>query len=83
MVAEAGRDALKAQANLGILRRAMGFVSEPVIASGGARDMADLKALVELESEERHLGGVVVGREITEGRFTMAEAREVLGDVGT
>ena len=83
MVAEAGRDALKAQANLGILRRAMGFVSEPVIASGGARDMADLKALVELDSEERHLGGVVVGREITEGRFTMAEAREVLGDVGT
>lgn len=80
MVAEAGRDALKAQANLGILRRAIGFVDEPVIASGGARDMDDLKSLIALQSDDRHLGGVVVGREITEGRFTMAQAREALGD---
>ncbi len=80
MVAEAGRDALKAQANLGILRRAIGFVDEPVIASGGARDMDDLKSLIALQSDDRHLGGVVVGREITEGRFTMAEARQALGD---
>jgi len=81
MVAEAGRDALRAQANLGILRRAIGFVDEPVIASGGARDMDDLKSLVELQNEDKRLGGVVVGREITEGRFTMAQAREALGDV--
>lgn len=80
MVAEAGRDALKAQANLGILRRAIGFVDEPVIASGGARDMDDLKSLIALQSDDRHLGGVVVGREITEGRFTMAQARQALGD---
>jgi len=75
MVVEAQRDALKTQANLGILRRAIGFVTEPVIASGGARDMADLRALVALESDGRQLSGVVVGREITEGRFTMEEAR--------
>lgn len=80
MVAEAGRDALKAQANLGILRRAVGFVDEPVIASGGARDMDDLKSLIALQNDDRHLGGVVVGREITEGRFTMAQARQALGD---
>jgi len=80
MVAEAGRDALKAQANLGILRRAIGFVDEPVIASGGARDMDDLKSLIALQNDDRHLGGVVVGREITEGRFTMAQARQALGD---
>ncbi len=80
MVAEAGRDALKAQANLGILRRAIGFVDEPVIASGGARDMDDLKSLIALQNDDRRLGGVVVGREITEGRFTMAQARQALGD---
>jgi phosphoribosylformimino-5-aminoimidazole carboxamide ribonucleotide (ProFAR) isomerase len=75
MVAEAGRDALKAQTNLGILRRAIGFVAESVIASGGARDIDDLNALVDLETDGRRLGGIVVGREITEGRFTMEQAR--------
>jgi len=75
MVAEAGRDALKAQTNLGILRRAIGFVAESVIASGGARDIDDLNALVDLETDGRRLGGIVVGREITEGRFTMKQAR--------
>lgn len=80
MVAEAGRDALKTQSNVGILRRAVGFVAEPVIASGGARDMADLRHLAALEEDGRRLGGVVVGREITEGRFTMDDARAVLDE---
>jgi phosphoribosylformimino-5-aminoimidazole carboxamide ribonucleotide (ProFAR) isomerase len=79
MIAEAGRDALKTQANVGILRRALGMVGEPVIASGGARDLVDLQGLVGLESKGRTLGGIVVGREITEGRFTMAEARTAVG----
>jgi len=77
-VAQAGRDALVEQSNLGILRRALGLVAEPVIASGGARDMDDLNNLIELEAKGRHLSGVVVGREITEGRFTMEEARAAL-----
>jgi len=80
MVAEAGRDALKAQANIGILRRAISFVDEPVIASGGARDMNDLQSLMGLRDDGRGLGGVVVGREVTEGRFTVAEAREALAE---
>ena len=77
-VAQAGRDVLVEQSNLGILRRALGLVAEPVIASGGARDMDDLNNLIELEAKGRHLSGVVVGREITEGRFTMEEARAAL-----
>ena len=79
MVAEAGRDALKEQSNLGILRRAIGMVAEPVIAAGGARDRADLEALATLEGDGRHLGGLVVGREVTEGRFTLEEAKSLLG----
>lgn len=78
MVAEAGRDALKAQTDIGILRRALGFVAESVIASGGAHDIDDLNALVDLEADGRRLGGVVVGREITEGRFTMKQARAAI-----
>jgi phosphoribosylformimino-5-aminoimidazole carboxamide ribonucleotide (ProFAR) isomerase len=78
LVGQAGRDALKEQSNIGILRRALGMVSEPIIASGGARDMDDLKSLIALENDGRRLGGLVVGREITEGRFTMEQARQAL-----
>jgi len=82
LVAQAGRDALREQANIGILRRALGMVDEPVVAAGGARDMADLKNLIGLENDGRRIAGVVVGREITDGRFTMEEAREAISAVG-
>lgn len=81
LVQEAGRDALKEQSNLGILRHAIATVHEPVLAGGGARDLDDLRHLVELEADGKRLGGVVVGREITEGRFTMEQARALLEDV--
>lgn len=78
VVSEARRDALKEPANLGVLRHAMEIVSEPVVAGGGARDAADLQSLVDLEAKGRRLAGVIVGREITEGRFTMDQAREMI-----
>ena len=80
LVNEAGRDALVDQANLGILRRAIRAVDEPVIAAGGVRDLRDLEALIDLEVGGKRLGGVVVGREVTEGRFTIEEAAKLLGD---
>jgi phosphoribosylformimino-5-aminoimidazole carboxamide ribonucleotide (ProFAR) isomerase len=78
-VMQAGRDALKEQSNLGILRRALGIVTEPVIAAGGARDIDDLRGLAGVEHDGRRLAGVIVGREVTEGRFTLDEARQILG----
>ena len=77
---EAGRDALVDQTNLGILRRAMAAVDEPVIAAGGVRDMRDLENLVALEVNGKTLGGVIVGREVTEGRITVEDATKLLGD---
>ncbi len=79
LVAEAGRDALSEPPNFDVLRRALSYIDEPVIAAGGVRHLDDLQALVDLEEEGKHLGGVIVGREVTEGRFTMAEAAEMLG----
>jgi phosphoribosylformimino-5-aminoimidazole carboxamide ribotide isomerase len=79
VVSEARRDALVEQSNLGILRHAMQIVTEPVIAGGGARDVPDLQSLVDLEVDGRRLRGLIVGREITEGRFTMEQAMEMLG----
>ena len=78
MVSEVDRDALSEPANLTILRTALTTVDEPVISGGGARDPADLRALVELTADGKRLDGLIVGREITEGRMTLEEVRKVL-----
>ena len=80
LVSEAGRDALEEPPNFGVLRRALAIVDEPVIAAGGARDLKDLSELYNLEVDGKRLGGVIVGREVTAGRFTMEEAAEALHD---
>ena len=80
LVSEAGRDALEEPPNFGILRRALAIVDEPVIAAGGARHLEDLQALHDLEVAGKRLGGVIVGREVTAGRFTMDQAAELLHD---
>lgn len=82
LVAEAGRDALEEPPNFQILAEALATVEEPVIASGGVRDLDDLRTLVRLESSGRRLEGVIVGREVTAGRFTIAEAKDVIAGGG-
>ncbi|MGB7860057.1 MAG: HisA/HisF-related TIM barrel protein [Acidimicrobiia bacterium] len=82
LVSEAGRDALEDPPNLQILAEALAAVEDTVIASGGVRDLDDLRKLVQLEAAGRRLGGVVVGREVTAGRFTIDEAKEVLAGRG-
>jgi phosphoribosylformimino-5-aminoimidazole carboxamide ribotide isomerase len=78
MVGEAGRDALREAPNVDALKRTLSIVDEPVIAAGGVRDFDDLKVLTELEAEGRSLAGVVVGREVTAGRFTVEDAAALL-----
>lgn len=82
LVAQAGRDALTEPPNVEILAEALATVEEPVIASGGVRDLDDLRMLMQLEASGRHLAGVVVGREVTAGRLSIAEAKEVLAGGG-
>lgn len=77
-VAEAGRDALSTPPNYAVLTRAMGYADEPVIASGGVRSLDDLRQLRDLDVDGAVLAGVVVGREVTEGRFSVEEAKELL-----
>ena len=83
LVAQAGSDVLTEPPNIAILAEALATVEEPVIASGGVRDLDDLRMLMQLEAAGRHLAGVVVGREVTAGRFTIAEAKEVITGTGT
>jgi len=82
LVSEAGRDALAEPPNLQIMAESLATVEQPVIAAGGVRDLEDLRDLVRLEASGRQLAGVIVGREVTAGRFTIEEAKEVLAGGG-
>jgi phosphoribosylformimino-5-aminoimidazole carboxamide ribotide isomerase len=82
LVSEAGRDALEDPPNFSILAESLGVVEDPVIASGGVRDLDDLRKLIQLEASGRRIAGVIVGREVTAGRFTIDEAKEVLAGGG-
>lgn len=64
--------------NFEALRRTLSIVEEPVIAAGGVRNLDDLAALKGLEVNGRQLSGVVVGREVTAGRFTVEEAASLI-----
>lgn len=82
LVAEAGRDALAEPPDFDLLRTALASVDDPIIASGGVRDLADLTNLIRLEANGRRLSGVIVGREVTHGRFTIEEAKRVVAGEG-
>ena len=73
MITEVGRDALAESPYFDALRTATAIVDEEVIAAGGVRDLDDLRELNNIG-----VGGVVVGREVTAGRFSVEEALDLL-----
>ncbi len=77
-LAEVGRDALSEGPNIEALEIALGMVDVPVVAAGGVRDLDDLRRLDALEVGGDRLDGVIVGREVTAGRFTIEEAIETV-----
>ncbi len=78
MISEVGRDALVDPPNFDALSLAINTVDEPVIAAGGVRNLADVERLLSLGADGHSLGGIVVGREVTAGRFTMEDLAAVL-----
>ncbi len=77
LVAEAGRDPLFEPPDFDIIATALANASEPVVAAGGVRDLNDLINIASARFNGRGLDGVIVGRELTHGRFTIPEAKEV------
>jgi phosphoribosylformimino-5-aminoimidazole carboxamide ribotide isomerase len=72
------RDGMLEGPDLEEVRRVVGAVGEGrVVYSGGIGQLADLEGLAALE--EPSLAGVIVGKALYEQRFTVAEARVVLG----
>ncbi len=66
------RDGMMTGHNIAATKRLAELVSTPVIASGGVKDLSDIKALMEIES----LGveGVITGKAVYSGALDLKEA---------
>jgi phosphoribosyl isomerase A len=73
---EVARDGMLSGPALASLSEVLAATDRPVIASGGVSSLEDLRALAPLAA--RGLEGVIVGKALYAGRFTVAEALEAL-----
>lgn len=74
VITDIARDGLLGGPDLSGLAAAVAATEQAVIASGGVSSLEDLRALAGIAG----LHGVITGRAIYEGRFTVAEAVETL-----
>jgi phosphoribosylformimino-5-aminoimidazole carboxamide ribotide isomerase len=79
VVTEIGRDGMLAGPDVDGLRAVVAKTHVDVIASGGVSSLEDLMALQAVNVEGRTLAGVITGKAIYEGRFTVDEALDALG----
>jgi phosphoribosylformimino-5-aminoimidazole carboxamide ribotide isomerase len=78
VVTDIARDGTMEGPSLDQLIAVLGATDVPVIASGGVGSLGDLAALADVRIGGRRLAGAIAGRAIYEGRFTVAEALEML-----
>jgi phosphoribosylanthranilate isomerase len=76
VVTDVHRDGTLTGPNLELLREVCARTGRPVIASGGVSSLADLRALATLEADG--VEGVIAGKALYAGAFTVAEALAVL-----
>jgi phosphoribosylformimino-5-aminoimidazole carboxamide ribotide isomerase len=78
VVTEIGRDGTLEGPALGQLRAVLEASAVPLIASGGVGTLDDLRALAGLRAGSRTLAGVIVGRALYEGRFSVVDGLATL-----
>ena len=71
------RDGTRAGVNLDGTRKIARAVKIPIVASGGVATLADVRRLLPLEKEG--VEGVIVGRALYNGSFTLGEAMALCG----
>ena len=76
VVTDVHRDGTLTGPNLDLLREVCARTDRPVIASGGVSNLDDLRALATLEADG--VEGVIAGKALYAGAFTVAEALAVL-----
>lgn len=74
VVTEIGRDGTLTGPDVEGLSRVLAVTDRPVIASGGVGSLADVRALADVEVDGRRLHGIIIGRALYEGAFTLEEA---------
>lgn len=74
VITDIGRDGMLTGPDIDGLTRSASLAGAPVIASGGVSSLADVVALTRIVN----LGGVITGKAVYEGRFTVAEALAAL-----
>lgn len=74
IVTDIAVDGMLAGPPLEQLRALLGATDVPLVASGGVGTLDDLSALAALRAGGRALAGVIVGKALYEGRFSVAEA---------
>lgn len=79
VVTDIGRDGTLAGPDRRGLAEILAATATPVVASGGVGSLADLRSLADLTVEGRQLAGVIVGRALYEGAFTLADALRTVG----
>jgi len=80
VVTEIQRDGTLEGPDLAQLLDVLSATEIPLIASGGVGTLADLAALLGLESNDRRLAGAIVGRALYESRFDVSEALKLLDE---
>jgi phosphoribosylformimino-5-aminoimidazole carboxamide ribotide isomerase len=78
VVTDISRDGVLAGPDLDGYRSLLAATDVPVVASGGVGALDDLRALADLEAGGRRLAGVIVGKALYEGAFTVEEALAAL-----
>jgi len=79
VITDIGRDGMLTGPDLDGLTRSAEQAGAPVIASGGVSSLADIVALARIEN----LGGIITGKAVYEGRFTVTEALDALAEAQT
>jgi phosphoribosylformimino-5-aminoimidazole carboxamide ribotide isomerase len=74
VITDIARDGMLAGPDVDGLRRAAAQTDTPIIASGGVGSLDDLSALAAIDG----VTGVITGKALYEGRFTVAQALEAL-----
>jgi phosphoribosylformimino-5-aminoimidazole carboxamide ribotide isomerase len=77
VITDIGRDGMLIGPDLDGLARCAALAAAPVIASGGVSSLDDVVALARIDN----LGGVITGKAVYEGRFTVREALDALAQV--
>jgi 1-(5-phosphoribosyl)-5-[(5-phosphoribosylamino)methylideneamino] imidazole-4-carboxamide isomerase/N-(5'phosphoribosyl)anthranilate isomerase len=77
VVTDVARDGTLTGPNIALLQQVCAATDRPVVASGGVSNLDDLRALAKLEADG--VEGVIVGKALYAGAFTLPEALAALG----